>query len=150
MIRLEEYGAGIALEPYSIPARVKHLTTNCELYSICRQAEKGFFVRRTLESFVERRAPRGRDHRGSEEPPKAGFAVCIDPDRGPIVDPGTMTCVTQDGYALLLPDDLFSDEPSANDTCKFRGLLGTDLGIDNNLGVIAQNSASMQRRFPGG
>ena len=150
MIRLEEYGAGIALEPYSIPARVKHLTTNCELYSICRQAQKGFFVRRTLESFVERRAPRGRDHRGSEQPPKAGFAVCIDPDRGPIVDPGTMTCVTQDGYALLLPDDLFSDEPSANDTCKFRGLLGTDPGIDNNLRVIAQNSASMQRRSQGG
>jgi hypothetical protein len=130
MIRLEGYGAGIALEPYSIPARVKHLATNCELYSICRQAQKGFFVRRTLESFVERRAPGGRDHRGSEEPLKAGVAVCVDPDRGPIVDPGTMTCVTQDGVALLLPDDLFSDEPRANDACKFRCLLGTDPGVE--------------------
>src|SRR5215467_14257220 len=127
IIRLEGHAAGIALELYPVSARVKHSATNRELYSICRQAQKGFLVRRTFDSFLERRAPGGRDHRGSEEPLKAGLAVCVDPDRGPIVDPGTITCVTQDGVAFLLLDDVFSDEPCANDVCKFRCLLGADL-----------------------
>jgi hypothetical protein len=95
IIRLEGHAAGIALEPYSA-TRVKHLATSRELYSIYRQAGERFFVRRTFDSFLERRAPGGRDHRGSEEPLKAEPAVCVDPDRGPIVHPGTMTRANQD------------------------------------------------------
>src|SRR5262249_39488350 len=48
-----------------------------------------------------------------------------------------------------LLDDLFSDEPCTNDVCKFRGLLGADLGVDNNLREIAQNRASTRRGSAG-
>src|SRR5262249_241821 len=106
--------------------------------SIYHQTQERFFVRRTFDSFLERRAPDGRDYRGSEEPLKARLAVCVDPNRGTIVHSGTMTCATQDRVAFLLLDDLFSDEPCPNDVCKFRCLLGADLGVDNNLRVIAQ------------
>jgi hypothetical protein len=137
---LKGHAAGIAQELYPIPARVKHSATNRELYSICQQAQKGFLVRRTFDSFLKRRAPGGRGHRGSEEPLKVGLVVCVDPDRGAIVDPGTMAGAPQDRVAPLSLDDLLSDEPCVNDVCKIWRLRGADVNVDNNLRVIAQEA----------
>jgi hypothetical protein len=126
-----------------------HSATNRKLDSIYHQAQERFFARTTFDGFHERRAQGRRNRRGSEEPLKAGPAVRVDPDRGTIVHPGTMTCATQDRVTFFLLDDVFSDEPCTNDVCEFGGPFGADLGVDNNLRVIAQNGASMLRASPG-